>query len=159
MHQFRMKRQVAHSADNMFNLVAEVEDYPEFLPLCDALEVRSRETQAAGEIIVADMTVAYKLIRETFASRVTLKRPEKIILVEYLDGPFRFLENTWTFHDRGSRSCDVEFFIVYEFKSRALQMLTGRLFDRAFRRFSPMSRKSARAMTLMTLHCQRMRRQ
>ena len=82
------------------------------------------------------MTVAYKIIRETFTSRVTLDRPNRRIFVEYLSGPFKRMHNRWTFHPAGDRACDVEFFITYEFKSRALAMLMGAMFDAAFRRFA-----------------------
>jgi coenzyme Q-binding protein COQ10 len=83
------------------------------------------------------MTVAYKIIRETFTSRVTLDRSNRRIFVEYLNGPFKRMHNRWTFYPAGdSASCDVEFFITYEFKSRALAMLMGAMFDAAFRRFA-----------------------
>src|SRR5438876_9321832 len=112
MPSFQTKRRVLHAASEMFELVADVERYPEFLPLCSALKVRGRERAAEGvEIIVADMTVAYKLIQETFRSKVTLQRPSLQILVEYLDGPFSLMENRWTFCPAGSGACDVEVFI------------------------------------------------
>jgi coenzyme Q-binding protein COQ10 len=121
----------------MFNLVADVERYPEFVPLCRSLKVRSRSTDAEGrQIVVADMTVAYKLIYETFTSRVTLDRKELEILVEYLEGPFRKMNNRWLFHPAEQGACDVEFFISYEFRSRTLGLLMGAMFDAAFRRFS-----------------------
>ena len=82
------------------------------------------------------MTVAYKLLRETFTSRVTLDRPNLKILVEYLEGPFRRLNNTWKFRDVDNRVSDVEFFIAYEFRSRTLGVLMGAMFDAAFRRFA-----------------------
>ena len=82
------------------------------------------------------MTAAYKLISEKFTSRVTLDRPNLQILVEYLDGPFSRLENRWTFRPVGEQSCDVEFFISYEFKSRMLALLMGSMFDLAIRRFA-----------------------
>ena len=86
----------------MFDLVADVERYPEFVPLCGALKVRRRIPEPEGvEIVIADMTVAYKLVRETFTSRVTLDQPNLQILVEYLEGPFSHLENRWTFHPVG----------------------------------------------------------
>ena len=87
-------------------------------------------------MLVADMTVAYKLVRESFASRVTLDRPNLQILVEYLEGPFSQMENRWTFHPTGERTCEVEFFISYEFRSRTLGLLMGAMFDAAFRRFA-----------------------
>jgi coenzyme Q-binding protein COQ10 len=121
----------------MFDLVADVEHYPQFVPLCQSLSMRKRSTDDAGrEVIVADMTIAYKLIRETFTSRVTLDRPQLTILVEYLEGPFRRMNNRWSFHPADERSCDVEFFLSYEFKSRALGLLMGSVFDAAFRRFA-----------------------
>ena len=98
MPQFRTKRRVRHAAADMFDLVADVERYPEFVPLCQSLRVRKRTPGAEGtETLVADMTVAYKVMRETFTSRVTLDRPNLKIQVEYLDGPFSRLDNRWTF--------------------------------------------------------------
>ena len=114
-----------------------MERYPEFVPLCRALKVRQRISEPEGvEIVVADMTVAYQMVRQTFTSRITLDRPNLQILVEYLQGPFRNLENRWLFHPRGENSCEVEFFISYEFKSRMLGLLMGTMFDAAFRRFA-----------------------
>ena len=137
MPQFSDKRRVRHSAADMFDLVADVERYPEFVPLCRELKVRRRIQEPEGvEIIVAEMTVAYKLVREKFSSRVTLDHPNLQILVEYLEGPFSHLENRWTFRPVGERLCDVEFFISYEFRSRMLGMLMGTMFDMAFRRFA-----------------------
>ena len=137
MPQFSTKRRVRHTAAEMFDLVADVERYPEFVPLCRALKVRQRTTGPNDtEVLVAHMTAAYKLISETFISRVTLDRPNLQILVEYLDGPFSRLENRWTFRPAGERSCDVEFFISYEFRSRMLALLMGSMFDLAFRRFA-----------------------
>jgi coenzyme Q-binding protein COQ10 len=141
MPSFRTTRRVGHSAQNMFALVADVEKYPQFLPMCTGLEVCRRSVDARGrEIVVADMSVGYKAIRETFTSRVTLDREALKIIVEYVDGPFRHLENTWTFvneHAEGERARSrVEFFIDYEFKSRMLGMLMGGLFDAAFRKFA-----------------------
>jgi coenzyme Q-binding protein COQ10 len=137
MPQFSTKRHVQHSASDMFDLVADVEHYPEFVPLCRSLRVRKRSADADGrEVIIADMTVAYKLVYETFTSRVTLDRAEHEILVEYLEGPFRKMNNRWRFHPTGQGACDVEFFISYEFRSRTLGVLMGAMFDAAFRRFS-----------------------
>jgi coenzyme Q-binding protein COQ10 len=137
MPQFSTTRPVRHSAAEMFDLVADVERYPEFVPLCRSLKIRKRIPEPEGvEVLVADMTVAYKLVRESFASRVTLDRPNLQILVEYLEGPFSQLENRWTFHPTGERTCEVEFFISYEFRSRALGLLMGAMFDAAFRRFA-----------------------
>ncbi|GLK86331.1 type II toxin-antitoxin system RatA family toxin [Ancylobacter defluvii] len=144
MPSFRSKRQVRHSAADMFDLVADVERYPEFVPLCESLHVRRKVASGEGiDILVADMTVAYKVFRESFASRVTLDRPRLTIVVEYLDGPFSRLENRWTFRATGARSSDIEFFIDYEFRSRTLGMLMGAMFDAAFRRFAEAFEKRA----------------
>ena len=89
------------------------------------------------------MTVAYKMIRETFTSRVTLDRPNLKILVEYLDGPFSRMQNRWTFRPAGEHACEVEFFIDYEFRSRTLALLMGAMFDTAFRRFAAAFEKRA----------------
>jgi coenzyme Q-binding protein COQ10 len=86
-------------------------------------------------VLLADMTVGYKAIRETFTSRVTLDPANLKILVEYVDGPFRHLENRWTFKPNES-GCEVGFFISYEFASRMLGLLMGAMFDKAFRKFS-----------------------
>jgi coenzyme Q-binding protein COQ10 len=144
MPQFSTKRRVRHSASEMFALVADVERYPEFVPLCRALKVKSRAANEDGlEVLVAGMTVAYKLIQETFTSRVTLDKPKLQILVEYLDGPFSQLQNRWSFRAIGPQSCEVEFFISYEFKSRMLALLMGAMFDAAFRRFADAFEKRA----------------
>jgi coenzyme Q-binding protein COQ10 len=142
--QYSTKRRVRHAAAEMFDLVADVERYPEFVPLCRSLKVKSRSTnEEGGEVIVADMTVAYKLVHETFTSRVTLDRPNLQILVSYLSGPFSHMQNRWNFHPVDERVCDVEFFITYEFRSRVLAALMGAMFDAAFRRFAEAFEKRA----------------
>ncbi|HVV42220.1 MAG TPA: type II toxin-antitoxin system RatA family toxin [Nitrobacter sp.] len=147
MPRFSSKRRVPHSAAKMFDLVADVERYPEFVPLCQALKIRKRTSQPDGtEVVVADMTVSFKLVRETFTSKVTLDRPNLKILVEYLQGPFSSLENRWTFESRAEDACDVGFFIAYEFKSRMLAMLMGAMFDTAFQRFAAAFEKRADAV-------------
>jgi coenzyme Q-binding protein COQ10 len=144
MPQFSTTRRVAHSASDMFDLVADVDHYPEFVPLCQSLKVRRRTQDAEGrDVIVADMTVAYKIVRETFTSRVTLDRQKREILVEYLEGPFQRMNNRWTFNPAGDRACDVEFFISYELRSRTLGLLMGSVFDAAFRRFASAFEKRA----------------
>jgi coenzyme Q-binding protein COQ10 len=147
MPQFSTTRRVRHSAGDMFDLVADVERYPEFVPLCRSLQVRQRIEGSEGvKMLVADMTVAYKLVRESFKSRVTLDRPNLQILVEYLEGPFSHLENRWSFHPAGDKGCDVEFSISYEFRSRVLALLMGSMFDFAFRRFAAAFEKRADAV-------------
>jgi coenzyme Q-binding protein COQ10 len=136
MPQFSTKRRVRHSATKMFDLVADVEKYPQFVPLCNALTIKSRTEKDGTTVMVADMTVAYKIVRETFTSRVTLDLANRKILVEYLSGPFKRMQNRWTFHPMGEDACDVEFFMDYEFRSRTLAVLMGAMFDAAFRRFA-----------------------
>jgi coenzyme Q-binding protein COQ10 len=144
MPRFSSKRRVHHSAPQMFELVADVERYPEFVPLCHSLKVRQRTPKSDGtEIVVADMTVSFKLVRETFTSRVTLDRPNLKILVEYLKGPFSNLENRWSFEPKSDDACDVGFFLSYEFKSRMLAMLMGTMFDTAFARLAAAFEKRA----------------
>lgn len=136
MPSFRNARSVPHTPAQMFDLVADVERYPEFLPLCESLRVRRRmQSGEGGETLVAEMSIGYKAIRESFVTRVTLDRPGLRIVAEYLEGPFSQLENRWTFRPDGT-GCRVEFFITYEFKSVALRLLMGAVFDRAFRKFA-----------------------
>lgn len=119
----------------MFDLVAAVEKYPEFVPLCERLAVRSRSVDGSGRpIVVAEMAVGYGPIRETFVSSVLLDRPAMAITATLLEGPFSRLLNRWRFtpHARGA---EVEFLIDYEFKSFALQMLMGAMFDKAFGKY------------------------
>jgi len=137
MPKFHTKRQVAHSPQNMFDLVADIEKYPEFLPLCEALSIRSTKEGEDGKVLlVADMTVGYKAIHETFTTQVLLKPADLAIDVKYLDGPFRYLDNRWRFLPAGADGCIVDFYIDYEFKSRVLGMVMGSMFDRAFRAFA-----------------------
>lgn len=137
MPKFETTHRVKHPADDMFALVADVTRYPEFVPLCKSLIVRGRKNDDVGRvIIIADMTVAYKMFSETFTSKVTLDQEQRIITAEYLDGPFKHMENRWTFRPVGESSCDVVFFIDYELRSRTLAALVGTVFERAFRRFS-----------------------
>lgn len=137
MPRFETSRRVSHSANEMFQLVADVESYPRFVPLCQSLTVRGRKRQDDGsEIVVADMTVAYKMFRETFTSRVVLAPMTLQIDVTYLDGPFRHLENRWRFRPVDDGHSEVSFYIAYEFQSRALGALMGAVFEQAFRRFA-----------------------
>lgn len=120
----------------MFALVADVERYPEFVPLCQALRVISRKRDGEVDVILAAMTVAYKLIREDFTSEVRLDPAAGEIRVKYFDGPFKSLDNLWRFRPVGPDACEVGFSIAYEFRSRMLRMLMGAVFDRAFRKFA-----------------------
>ncbi|THV25224.1 type II toxin-antitoxin system RatA family toxin [Peteryoungia ipomoeae] len=136
MPQFETRRLVKHSPYRMYSLVADVERYPEFLPLCEALNIRSRRERDGKELLLADMTVGYKAIRETFTTQVLLTPAERAIDVKYIEGPFRYLDNRWRFEETADGGCAVQFFIDYEFKNRILGALMGSMFDRAFRMFS-----------------------
>jgi|SRR5690348_1252449 len=147
MPQFKTRRRVGHSASNMFDLVADVERYPEFVPLCAGMRLKSRTDKGEGRsVIVAVMTVAYKLIHQSFTSRATLDRNDLTILVEYLDGPFSRMQNRWAFHPVSENACEVEFFIDYEFRSRTFGVVAGAVFDTVFRRMAAAFEKRADAV-------------
>src|SRR6266540_4371777 len=135
MPHFQSKRHVNHSANEMFDLVADVERYSAFVPLCESNVIRSREKCAEIEILMTEMTVVYELFRESFLSRVTLDRANGRIVVESVDGPLRELETHWTFRARDDGSCDVGFYLSYQLASRTLALLMGAVFDAAFSRF------------------------
>ncbi|MGB3897054.1 MAG: type II toxin-antitoxin system RatA family toxin [Mesorhizobium sp.] len=145
MPKFEATRRVAHAPGEMFALVADVEKYPQFLPLCEQLTVRSRRERDGRTMLVADMTIGYKAIRETFTTQVLLNPAENLIDVKYIDGPFKYLTNVWRF-DPAEGGCEVHFFIDYEFKSRILGAVMGTMFDRAFRMFSEAFEKRADAV-------------
>lgn len=145
MPKYEATRRVAHTPDQMFALVADVEKYPQFLPLCESLTVRSRKERDGRTLLVADMSIGYKAIRETFTTQVLLKPEERVIEVKYIDGPFKYLTNIWSF-EPASDGCFVRFFIDYEFKSRILAAVMGTMFDRAFRMFAEAFEKRADAI-------------
>ena len=136
MHVYEIKHTVAHSADDMFRLVADVESYPKFLPLCEALKLKRRERRDGKEVLIATMAVGYKLIRESFTTEVILDSEARSIVVHYLDGPFSYLENRWSFRPLTSKACEIDFYIAYSFRSRLLERLMGGLFDKAVRRYT-----------------------
>jgi coenzyme Q-binding protein COQ10 len=129
---------VPYPPDQLFDLVADVGRYPEFLPWCVGARVRSR---TATEL-VADLTIGFGPFRETFTSRVTLDRPHRI-KVRYENGPFRYLNNQWEFisHPTGT---EVDFFVDFEFRSRLLQAAIGMVFNEAVRRMVNAFRRRAR---------------
>jgi coenzyme Q-binding protein COQ10 len=135
MPKFATERRVNHSAEQMFALVADIEKYPQFLPMCEKLLIRGRSSEGARQVFVADMTIAYAVIRETFTTRVTLDHPALAIDADYLDGPFHHLDSLWTFLPEGEGACVVRFAIDYEFKSRMLTALMGGAFEGVFRKF------------------------
>lgn len=137
MSSFQTHHKVNHNADKMFALVADVEMYPEFVPYCQALNVRGKKEQPDGTtLIIADMTVAYKFIQESFTSKITLNPKEQTIITESIEGPFRNMLNQWSFNPISDSECEVNFSIAYEFKSRVLNLLMSTLFDKIFRKYS-----------------------
>ena len=122
------KRIVPYSPEQMFDLVADVAKYPQFLPWCVGARIRSRSENE----LVADLTIGFGPFRESFTSRVTLVRPERV-RVRYENGPFRYLNNEWNFIPE-SRGCCVDFFVDFEFRSRILQRAIGVVFNEAVRR-------------------------
>lgn len=126
----REERILPFLPDQMFDLVAEVERYPEFLPWCIGVRVREK---TASEII-AEMLIGFKMIRERFTSRVHLDRTNHLIDVTYIDGPFRQLKNHWRFLPAGSGHCRVEFYLEFDFSSPLLQKVVGALFHEAVKR-------------------------
>ena len=136
MHVYETKHVIAHSADDMFRLVADVESYPKFLPLCEELKLKRRERRDGKEVLIATMAVGYKLIRESFTTEVILDAEARTIVVHYLDGPFAFLENRWIFRPITPEACEIDFYIAYSFRSRLLERLMGGLFDKAVRKYT-----------------------
>lgn len=142
MKSFRTRRHVPHSAREMFALVRDVESYPLFVPLCEGVRVRRRTEATPGvEVLLADMQVGFKAICERYTSRVTCDANSLEIRVEYVDGPFRKLDNRWTFRDEpagadGAPRSEVEFYIAYEFRNLALGALMGAMFDKAFQKYA-----------------------
>ncbi len=144
MPSFTTKRHVPFTAEQMFALVADVERYPEFLPLCTGLVVLTRQAHGeGGEDLTARMSVGYKTIAESFTTRVVTRPAENRIDVSYLDGPFKRLDNRWRFIYDATGST-VDFFIDYEFRSKLLGALVGAVFDQAFRRFGEAFEERAR---------------
>jgi coenzyme Q-binding protein COQ10 len=128
-------RVMPYSADQMYDLVADVARYPEFLPWTAAARIRSRTPRADGaEVMEADLVIAFKVFRERFGSRVTLWPADRRIDTEYLEGPFKHMRSNWAFRDRPEGGCEVDFFVDFEFRNVILQKVIGVVFDEAMRR-------------------------
>ena len=137
MPTFETVRRVPFTPQQMYALVADVEQYPEFLPLCEAVQVHNRSVVDGRPVIIATMEIGYKAIRERFSTKVTLTPTDPSVFVTYLDGPFHHLDNRWRFLPvDGGRGCDIVFWIDYQFKSPMLGLLMGAMFDKAFRKFA-----------------------
>jgi coenzyme Q-binding protein COQ10 len=135
MPQHRENRIMPYSAQQMYDLVADVESYPQFLPWNSAARIRARKPQPDGsEILEADLVISFKVFREKFGSRVTLFPQTRRIDTEYLDGPFKYLKSYWQFEDLPEGGCKVAFFVDFEFKNRILQSVIGVVFNEAMNR-------------------------
>jgi len=128
-------RQLPYSAGQMYDLVADVASYPQFLPWCAAARIRSvTPMEDGGEEMLADLVISFKVFRETFGSRVRLYRDARRIETEYLDGPFKFMRSNWVFLDKGDALCEVDFDVDFEFKNIILQKAIGLFFNEAMLR-------------------------
>lgn len=127
-------RDVPYAADDMFSLVAGIEQYPKFLPWCAGARIRKREMEGANEVLTADLIVAYKVFREQFTSRVSLDRTARLIDVHYVQGPFKRLSNKWQFEPLSQGGCRIHFYIDFEFRSLTFQKLMNGVFSKAFSR-------------------------
>jgi len=128
------RRILPFTPEQIFELVGDVAKYPEFLPWCTGARIRERDATPSGEVLVADLMIGFKMVREKFTSRVTLDRPKLRIDVEYINGPFRHLNNHWTFSATAEGKCQIDFHLEFEFSSIVLQKLIGVLFHEAVRR-------------------------
>lgn len=145
MPSFRTVRRVSFTPDQMFDVVADVERYPAFLPLCEGLVVHERRSGAEGDELTATMTVGYKAITERFTTQVVLDRAQHVIRVRHRDGPFTHLENEWRFV-AAAGGCDVHFAIDYAFRSAMLSLIVGAAFDKAVRSYTDAFEARARAL-------------
>jgi coenzyme Q-binding protein COQ10 len=145
MPQHKEKRQLPFSPDQLFDLVADIERYPEFLPWCLGARIRERE----GDTVTADLVIGYKMFRETFTSVVTLDRPHAIA-VSYRSGPLAHLANNWQFapgfKDGVRGGCELSFHVAFDFHSRLLAAVMEPFFDKALSRMAEAFEKRAEAL-------------
>ena len=130
-------RILPYSAQQMYDLVADVAKYPQFLPWCAAARVRSVvETEPGVSLMKADLVISFKVFRERFGSNVVLSPAQNRLEIEYLDGPFKHMRSSWDFADveGPDRGCEVEFFVDFEFKNAVLQGIIGVVFNEAMHR-------------------------
>jgi coenzyme Q-binding protein COQ10 len=135
------KRVLGYSPKQLFDLVADIERYPEFLPWCLNARIRKRE----GDVVIADLVIGFKMFRERFTSRVALQPERRRIDVTYSEGPFRYLNNHWVFEDH-PQGCAIDFYVDFEFHSRLLQKAIQPLFSEAVRRMVAAFEGRARAL-------------
>jgi coenzyme Q-binding protein COQ10 len=122
-----------YTAQQMYDLVADVGAYPKFLPWCAAARIRSVTPDGDAQVMAADLVISFKVFRERFGSRVTLWPADRKIDTEYLDGPFRYMKSNWAFADVEG-GCEVAFFVDFEFKNAVLQKIIGVVFNEAMQR-------------------------
>ena len=126
-------RFLPYTAQQMYDLVADVGSYPQFLPWCAAARIRSEVPQGESRVMEADLVISFKVFRERFGSRVVLWPETRKIGTEYLDGPFRYMKSNWAFEDTEG-GCNVSFFVDFEFKNALLQGIIGVVFNEAMQR-------------------------
>lgn len=126
-------RHMPYTAQQMYDLVADVPSYPQFLPWCSGCRIRNEEITDEGRIIEADLMISFKVFREKFGSRVELIEEDRKIITEYIDGPFKHMKSHWVFTE-AEGGCDVEFFVDFEFKNAILQSIIGVVFNEAMQR-------------------------
>jgi coenzyme Q-binding protein COQ10 len=136
------RRRLGYRPEQLYDLVADVERYPEFLPWCIGARIRER----SDKLLVADLIIGFKMIRERFTSRVDLDRPNLAIDVTYADGPFKHLSNRWRFERTPDDHCIIDFYVEFEFRSVVLQKLIGVLFHEAVKRMVGAFETRARAL-------------
>lgn len=138
-------RTLPHSAQQMYDLVADVARYPEFLPWTAAARIKSRDDKGDHTVMDADLVISFKVFRERFTSRVVLWPEAKKIDTEYLDGPFKYMKSNWAFRDVEG-GCEVEFFVDFEFRNAILQKIIGVVFNEAMQRVVKAFEKRAQAL-------------
>ncbi|NQU59556.1 MAG: type II toxin-antitoxin system RatA family toxin [Rhodospirillales bacterium] len=139
------KRVLPHTPEQMFDLVADIEKYPEFLPWCVATRIRERQGEKGKETLISDMVIGFKIFREKFTSKVVCDRPRRVD-VSYYDGPFKYLNNHWLFAPHGEGKCEIDFFVDFEFKSKLLQKAIGVVFGEAVKLMISAFEKRANAL-------------
>ena len=122
-----------YSAEKMYSLVADIENYSNFLPWCSAARILRRINESDHEVVIADLVISFKVFREKFGSRVDLWPEDLKISTAYLDGPFKHMVSKWSFKNTDN-GCEVTFFVDFEFKNMVLQRIIGVVFNEAMRR-------------------------
>lgn len=135
------KRRLPFSPEQLCNMVADVERYPEFLPWCMGARIKRRE----GTVFYADLVIGFKMLREKFTSKVTVTAPDRVD-VAYMDGPFRYLNNHWIFIPQPDGTTVVDFFVDFEFRSKLLQTIMQPLFSEAVQRMVGAFEKRAKEL-------------